>query len=366
MGYTLLGIGINKASALNGGNYIDNTTSQGNIIRWQAYSKPIKVYIEPANSIINPKLYVNCIKNGLKSWSNASHGKVKFLLVQSPKNANIIINWDKYKPSLAKKNNLYYIGFTEPNYTENQLISMNIRFNTWSQSGKTTPVNLFEKGVTHELGHALGIMGHSPNKKDIMYPFISLTTNRLSQRDINTINLLYQSEPDISNFPKASSEGQEIDKNSLIQTYNSSKEARFKKELARLKQEIIQYPGAFLSYNNLGSAYEQNGTLDLAIDCYKKAISINPKFDDAYINLGEAYRKMKLYDLAIENLKKALDINPSSAYAYNNLGNLYYKKNEYDLAIDNYKKAISIKPDLTCAYSNLNLVYAKKAKAMQN
>jgi predicted Zn-dependent protease len=46
----------------------------------------------------------------------------------------------------------------------------------------------------HELGHALGISGHSPYSNDIMYPtlnFDQVLTN-LTERDTATIKRLYQ------------------------------------------------------------------------------------------------------------------------------------------------------------------------------
>lgn len=50
--------------------------------------------------------------------------------------------------------------------------------------------------VTHELGHVLGIGGHSADARDLMYEQ-ELTTSVLSRRDLATIRLLYQLQPQL-------------------------------------------------------------------------------------------------------------------------------------------------------------------------
>jgi predicted Zn-dependent protease len=55
---------------------------------------------------------------------------------------------------------------------------------------------LLKNIATHELGHALGMLGHSPKESDMMYT-VTDEHSRLSQRDINTVTRLYQKKADI-------------------------------------------------------------------------------------------------------------------------------------------------------------------------
>lgn len=46
--------------------------------------------------------------------------------------------------------------------------------------------------MRHELGHALGLWGHSPNKRDALYYSQVSNPQAISQRDINTLKKIYQ------------------------------------------------------------------------------------------------------------------------------------------------------------------------------
>ena len=47
----------------------------------------------------------------------------------------------------------------------------------------------------HEIGHALGINGHSSDSKDIMFMSVDKNQTTLSRRDVETLKALYKLKP---------------------------------------------------------------------------------------------------------------------------------------------------------------------------
>lgn len=60
----------------------------------------------------------------------------------------------------------------------------------WS-GGRVADLHDVHRVLLHEMGHALGLGGHSPRPGDIMYPSISQAGRGLSERDRATLAALY-------------------------------------------------------------------------------------------------------------------------------------------------------------------------------
>ncbi len=63
-------------------------------------------------------------------------------------------------------------------------------------------------------------------------------------------------------------------------------------------------PAAF--YNDLGVRFAVNGYFEAAIQAFKAAIELEPRYKDAYFNLGLAYYKMNQRNKAINELRSAV------------------------------------------------------------
>jgi tetratricopeptide (TPR) repeat protein len=135
-------------------------------------------------------------------------------------------------------------------------------------------------------------------------------------------------------------------------------------DLGRTDEAIEEYkialrikPDYAEAHNNLGNSYYEQGRIDEAIEEYKIALRIKPDHAVAHYNLGNAYANLGRTDEAIEEYKKALRIRPDYAEAHNNLGNVYDSLGRTDEAIEKYKIALRFKPDYAEAHNNLGNVY---------
>ena len=80
-----------------------------------------------------------------------------------------------------------------------------------------------------------------------------------------------------------------------------------------------------------------------AIECYDKAIEINPKFNEAYNNKGNTLYRLNYFKEAIECYDKAIEINPESSEAYYNKGVILSYIGRFEEAIECYNEIINNK-----------------------
>jgi tetratricopeptide (TPR) repeat protein len=106
-------------------------------------------------------------------------------------------------------------------------------------------------------------------------------------------------------------------------------------------------------YNFLGIAFNSLKSYDKAIECYQKAIDVNPNKQVLFNNIGNTYNHLKEFDKALTAYKKFLEIEPNRYEVINNIGDLYYNKREYHTAILYYQKSVEINPTFCVAFYNL-------------
>lgn len=93
---------------------------------------------------------------------------------------------------------------------------------------------------------------------------------------------------------------------------------RFKDRLNALKEKL-EFLGYSLilkdeiSWNNEGVEFLKRGETSKALECFDKAIELNPTFELAWANKANTFFKLKRYDEALECVNKALELHSSWA-----------------------------------------------------
>jgi len=304
------------------GNFINNTLFNHKVIRWD--SLPITYsFIDKTNV---PNYYITEINDAFNEWERVTNQQINFEEVEEK--PNIIIKFEENNFA-NDKTQKFVAAYTTPFLNFDELENMEILFYLKNPYNELFTKNQIYNTALHEIAHAIGFMGHSNNKKDVLYFSKDAHIDNknikqnLSESDVNTIKLLYKIKPDISN----------------------------------VKNPQGEYLPAFV----LGSKNEvQNGKINEAKLYIKKA----PYLPAGYIDLAEVYVNLKDYSKALIYLEKALslaDTNELKGLIYFNLSVINYYNNNLDDALNYLDKSRNIKDSEEKIYL-LAEIYTKKCK----
>ena len=130
--------------------------------------------------------------------------------------------------------------------------------------------------------------------------------------------------------------------------------------LVEAAQMLRQFPKSANLYNILGIANAGLKLFDAALDCYKKAIKLNPSYTVIHNNIGNVLRDLGNLEGSIESYKKVIKLNPKSVESYYNLGKSFGDLGNLNCALDYYKQAIIINPNYTDAHYNMGRILHNK------
>jgi tetratricopeptide (TPR) repeat protein len=116
-------------------------------------------------------------------------------------------------------------------------------------------------------------------------------------------------------------------------------------------------PRLYLSLSRLHQSRYQKLGLKNEEQLYRRAIFINPCYEDGYLMLADYYLFNNQRDKAIQVLEQFLDINPNSVPALMALGKIYLVRNEILKIIKIYDRVLELEPSSSDAYYNLGILY---------
>jgi len=107
---------------------------------------------------------------------------------------------------------------------------------------------------------------------------------------------------------------------------------------------------------NLGTWFSKNGQIEETLQCYYRALQMNPSDPSVLYDVGNAYAKIGYWDNAIAAYRHALQIASNEPDILNNLGFALAAQKQYTNAIVSFETALKLKPDYADAHNNLATV----------
>lgn len=327
-----------------GDNYLDAVLSAGKLERWNPRSFPLKVYLNVPAGV--PNHYVQEVKNAFATWEKSTNGFVRFVYTNSISDANYVCN---FSANLLSRNcdergagTAAYQYFT---YKQNGEIDHSIvEFSPSACNGMMWPPEIFYSTALHEIGHGLGLRGHSTNERDLMYPVGSskLERAKISDADMNTLRAIYSIIPDVTNIPF-----NDADKKKLISTedYYGDDSTRADIQIAQI-QENIKITGENPSlYVQLAEAYKKKKAYQQAINAYSQALKKIDNKEQAQsilLIVAEMYLEIERPESALKCVDKAATYgsNDYIAAGYNDIARIYAEQKEYNKCAQTLDKAL--------------------------
>lgn len=114
----------------------------------------------------------------------------------------------------------------------------------------------------------------------------------------------------------------------------------------------------WIAHNNFGFVLAERGQLDDAMAHYRRAVKINPLYDEAHYNLANALSRRGELDEAVVHYLEAVASRPDDCEIHNNLGLALAASGKVDDAAGHFRRAFEIRPSYVEAYNNLGLALA--------
>jgi predicted Zn-dependent protease len=181
------------------------------LCRWEADAFPLSVYVEPPEvpedlrdaQTRSPEAYVSAVLRALAIWEAALEGLVSFEPVARARDADVVLHLTA--EAEGNHGDVEVLGATplggacrheggDP-ATGRFAVSFRVpelRIHVADRFGLLLPDQV-EKIALHEVGHLLGMRGHSPIPADLMYRVVRdrLPRGELGAEDVNSFVTLY-------------------------------------------------------------------------------------------------------------------------------------------------------------------------------
>ena len=271
-----------------------------------------RIYIDESGSN-----YKDLVYSAFDEWQEPLGSALMFRFCGNPDDASIIVSFTSEKSQLSGDK----FGITTSKFNGDTISESKIVILTVNKYGKPLPKNMIYHALLHEIGHSIGISGHSLDPNDVMSTGTVVYLPHLSQRDKNTAEELYSRNR----------------KNYDTITVQESK-------IKEYKSIESKFPNDATSFIDLGDEYMSSGKYNDALEQYKAAERI-VQDKDLYYRFVEVYRKQSDKDNELVYLKKIFDINKSDINVLDAIIANYYSQRRFNDIYNLINEFVKYNPD---------------------
>ena len=166
--------------------------------------------------------------------------------------------------------------------------------------------------ILHEIAHALGVMGHSPDPNDLMYmsniaSVVVGVETQIQKADLNTLYLLYSLVPDITNTDNYDTKGQ-----IYAPIVLGSKQDIIARKIDEAREYIKNAPFQVSGYIDLAVLYASAKKYDEAEKALNTGLNVSKNQQEKYLiyyNFAILQMEKNAPHSALEYAKQAQSIN---------------------------------------------------------
>lgn len=272
--------------------------------KWHIEDFPMKVYVR--KNIELPEFHAEfdlMVRDTLDQWCKATDNLVKYKFVDDKESANLIFDYTERREQVSPEHDPGIEGNSETrcrfddHSTDWSNITVLVKDSPKAASYRKPYA--IKKVLLHEIGHALGIHGHSPNPEDMMFSAATpIPFAVLSKRDVNTIRRIYALPPS----------------DPQVQALDYIKEKNFEKAAACFTIALKEQPNSWQLLKNIGNCYMELGRYNDAIEYLEKSVRQGELHHVSQcLSLAVAYQKIGKASEAWEWLDIACQIDPAQA-----------------------------------------------------
>jgi len=117
---------------------------------------------------------------------------------------------------------------------------------------------------------------------------------------------------------------------------------------------------------NLAEAYRAARQFDLAVNCCRMALQLQPNYPEIHNTLGLIQMDQGRCAEAVPHFQTAIEQRPNFALALNNLGNAYRLLDDKERAIEYFRKSVEADPNLAMGHGNLGQMLLEDKKLSES